>query len=299
MVWDVRWVASTASTNADVAAAARTGAAEGHAVVADHQSAGRGRLGRRWEAPPGAALAASFLLRPDGVPAARWPWLPLLVGVACAEAIAKAAGVDAVLKWPNDVLLTDGRKLAGILVERVDTPPGAAAVVGVGLNVSQRPDQLPPGAASLATAGAAGFGTAVDSAYRADGAGDGSGAASASRVGLVEESPRVGVVEERSRIDLVGELGVRLTEWYTSWRAGGGDPAAGLAAAYVDRCDTLGRDVRVELPGGRELLGRAVDVDDSGRLVVHGEAGPVAVSAGDVVHVRRAEPPPLPLPPHG
>lgn len=240
-------VATTGSTNADVAAAARGGAAEGHAVVADHQSAGRGRLDRRWEAPPGTALAMSFLLRPGGVPVARWPWLPLLAGVAVVEAVAAAAGASAVLKWPNDVLL-DGGKLAGILTERVDTPAGPAAVVGIGLNVAQTAQQLPPGAISLAL-----------------------------------------VRPDAAREAVLDAVADRLAARYEGWRAAGGDPlASGLAGDYARRCDTIGRDVRAELPGGDAVEGRATGVDGSGRLLIATPAGgdPVAVGAGDVVHLR-------------
>ncbi|TDD72935.1 biotin--[acetyl-CoA-carboxylase] ligase [Jiangella aurantiaca] len=244
-MWSVHRVATTGSTNADVAAAARSGAAEGYAVVADHQSAGRGRLDRRWEAPPGTALAMSFLLRPDGVPATRWSWLPLLAGVAVVDAVAAAAGASAVLKWPNDVLL-DGGKLSGILAERVETPSGPAAVLGIGLNVAQTPDQLPPGGASLAP-----YGAAADAVLDA----------------------------------VVDGLAVR----YSDWRAAAGDPyASGLAADYARRCDTIGRHVRAELPGGEAVVGRATRVDDAGRLVlrVDGTGDEVAVGAGDVVHLR-------------
>jgi BirA family transcriptional regulator, biotin operon repressor / biotin---[acetyl-CoA-carboxylase] ligase len=145
--WRVRRVAETGSTNADVVALARSGEAEGAVLVADHQSAGRGRFGRSWQSPPGTGLAISLLLRP-AVPAHRWPWLSLLTGVAVVEALRADPGAHAVLKWPNDVLLGSA-KLAGILVERVDGPSGAAAVVGVGLNVSAAPD----GATSLFAAG--------------------------------------------------------------------------------------------------------------------------------------------------
>ncbi|SEE19561.1 biotin--[acetyl-CoA-carboxylase] ligase [Jiangella alba] len=244
-MWDVHRVATTGSTNADVAAAARSGAAEGHAVVAEHQSAGRGRLDRRWEAPPGTSLAMSFLLRPHGVPDLRWSWLPLLAGVVVVDAVDAAAGAVAVLKWPNDVLL-DGGKLSGILVERVETPSGAAAVVGIGLNVAQTPGQLPPGGVSLAPYGA-----------RAD-----------------------------AVLDAVAS---GLAARYETWRAAGGDPSAsGLAEAYSARCDTLGREVRAELPGGDTVEGRATAVDAAGRLLIAPSAGGdvVAIGAGDVVHLR-------------
>ena len=141
--------ASTRSTNADVAQAARDGAPEGTVHVTEDQTGGRGRLDREWVAPKGSGLAASVLLRPTSVPLHRWGWLPLLTGVAVADAVADL-GIRAKLKWPNDVEV-DGRKLAGILVEAVSTPDGMAAVVGVGLNVAMTAEQLPvPHATSLA-----------------------------------------------------------------------------------------------------------------------------------------------------
>ncbi|TFV64249.1 UNVERIFIED_ORG: biotin--[acetyl-CoA-carboxylase] ligase [Bacillus sp. AZ43] len=132
------------STNAALAAAAAADAPEGAVLVAEHQVAGRGRLDRVWTSPPRAGLTVSFLLRPD-VPAARRGWLPLLTGVALAEAVGEVAGVRASLKWPNDLLALDGRKLAGILAES----SGTAVVVGVGLNVSTTADELPDTGTSL------------------------------------------------------------------------------------------------------------------------------------------------------
>ncbi|NED95187.1 biotin--[acetyl-CoA-carboxylase] ligase [Phytoactinopolyspora alkaliphila] len=152
-MWHVTRVAETASTNADVAELARNAAPEGTVLVADHQTAGRGRLDRTWDTPAGTSLTVSFLLRPADVPPARWPWLPLVVGVAVADAVHHVTGISAALKWPNDVLVGD-RKLAGILVETVDSADGPAVVAGVGLNVTQGMDQLPAGGISLASAGA-------------------------------------------------------------------------------------------------------------------------------------------------
>lgn len=149
---EVRVVPRTGSTNADLAAEARRGAAGGLVLAAEHQQAGRGRLDRTWESPPGAGLTFSVLLRPDAVPAARWPWLPLLVGLAAAEATRGLTGVPVDLKWPND-LLVEGRKLAGVLVERVASPAGPAAVAGLGLNVSTAAGDLPAGGTSLAAEG--------------------------------------------------------------------------------------------------------------------------------------------------
>jgi BirA family biotin operon repressor/biotin-[acetyl-CoA-carboxylase] ligase len=130
------------STNAALVAAAEE--PEGAVLVAEHQVAGRGRLDRVWTSPPRAGLTVSFLLRPD-VPAARRGWLPLLTGVALAEAVGEVAGVRTSLKWPNDLLALDGRKLAGILAES----SGTAVVVGVGLNVSTTAAELPDTGTSL------------------------------------------------------------------------------------------------------------------------------------------------------
>lgn len=132
------------STNAELVRAAGEDAAEGTVLVAEHQVAGRGRLDRVWTSPPRAGLTVSFLLRPD-VPAARRGWLPLLTGVALAESIAEGTGVLPSLKWPNDLLARDGRKLAGILAEST----GTAVVVGVGLNVSTTAEELPDTGTSL------------------------------------------------------------------------------------------------------------------------------------------------------
>ena len=153
----VEVVAATPSTNALVAGRARDGAPEGLVVVTEHQTAGRGRLDRTWQTPPRAALTFSVLLRPR-VPAVRWPWLPLLTGHALARVLVRAlagTGASAGVKWPNDVLVDDA-KVAGILVERVDTPQGPAAVLGLGLNVTTTADELPVATAtSLALAGLA------------------------------------------------------------------------------------------------------------------------------------------------
>jgi BirA family biotin operon repressor/biotin-[acetyl-CoA-carboxylase] ligase len=142
---DIRSVQVTGSTNADVMGLARAGAPGGLVIASETQTAGRGRQGRRWDAEPGAALMFSLLVRPAAVAQASMGWLPLLAGVATATAVRSVTGVPASLKWPNDVLIDEG-KLAGILAER----SGDAVVVGIGLNVLGRPDSLPvPTATSL------------------------------------------------------------------------------------------------------------------------------------------------------
>ena len=268
---EVRAVRSTGSTNADLAAEADAGAAEGLVLVAEHQSAGRGRLDRRWEAPAGSGLTFSVLLRP-AVPPARLGWLPLLTGLAVVDAVRAATGVPARVKWPNDVLVGE-RKLAGVLAEL--RPAGAgvgagpdAVVVGVGLNVGLADADLPvPAATSLRVEGA----TTLDHAVVLDA--------------------------------VLTELGAR----YRAWVAAGGDAeAGGLRAAYTVRCATVGRAVRVELAGptgagtgaagearhvegeARHVEGEALGVDAEGRLRVAARPDGVvrAVAAGDVVHLR-------------
>ena len=143
-------IEESASTNGDVADRFRSGEGEGLVLAAEHQTAGRGRLGREWVTPARTSLTVSFLLVPEGVPADRWPWLPLLTGIAAAAAVRRVTGVQVALKWPNDVL-ADDHKLGGILLERVEHGGSAAAVVGIGINCHQSHDELPvPEATSLA-----------------------------------------------------------------------------------------------------------------------------------------------------
>lgn len=155
---DVRWVASTGSTNADLAALAHEADADGAVLVSEEQTAGRGRFDRRWETPAGASLAFSLLLRPRREPFA-WGWLSLLAGMAVATGIEEATGAApgrVELKWPNDALV-DGRKVCGILSERIEAGPQGsrpAAVVGIGVNFTMTEDELPvPAATSLLIAG--------------------------------------------------------------------------------------------------------------------------------------------------
>jgi BirA family biotin operon repressor/biotin-[acetyl-CoA-carboxylase] ligase len=139
---------TTPSTMADVEERAVLGAPEGTVVVAEEQTAGRGRRGRSWESTSRAGLWLSVLLRPT-TPVERLGWLPLVVGVAVARALRREAGVDARVKWPNDVLVED-RKIAGVLSERLGD---GAVIVGVGVNVDQVEAELPVGGTSLRALG--------------------------------------------------------------------------------------------------------------------------------------------------
>ena len=241
--------AVTGSTNADLLARAAGGEPEGAVLAAEQQSAGRGRLGRTWISPPRAALTFSVLLRPTAVPRSRLGWLPLLAGVAVAAAVRDVAAVDAQLKWPNDVLVGPG-KLGGILAEA----SGEAVVVGIGVNVSTEPAELPP----------PGPGALAATSLRLE------GAASLDR--------------ERLLAGILAGLERRYRAWCQVF---GDSERSGLRAEYTGRCGTVGRRVRVELPGGRLLDGLAAGVDADGRLLVsvppHAD---LPVAAGDVVHLR-------------
>lgn len=245
-------VPSTGSTNSDLAARAASLEGEGAVLVAEEQTAGRGRLDRSWTSPARSGLFLSVLLRPgNNVPTERWGWLPLLAGVACATGLARAAGVDMSLKWPNDLLVKvngEERKTGGILAERAGDD---AVVVGIGLNVTLRADELPvPGAGSLALANAI----------------------------------------STDRDPLLRAVLRSLEQWYGDWREAGGDPGlSGVQEAYAAGCATLGRPVRAELPGERSVIGEAVAIDGDGRLVLSTEGGGrQAISAGDIVHLRPA-----------
>lgn len=144
--------AEAGSSNTELVAAARSGAPDGSVLVVERQTAGRGRLDRSWTSAPYAGLTFSMLFRANGLPPSRWGWLPLLTGVSVVDAVGDLVG-DVGLKWPNDVQIGAARgKAAGILAASVPGP-GAALVVGVGLNVST--SDLPRGATSLAEHGAA------------------------------------------------------------------------------------------------------------------------------------------------
>ena len=242
----VETVASTGSTNTDLLARAGP---EGQVLIAEEQTAGRGRMGRSWVSVPGASLTFSVLLRPASVPPAQRGWLPLLTGVAVAAAVRSSTGVDAALKWPNDVL-AGGRKLAGILAEQ--SPDGSAVVVGVGLNVATREEALPRSPAGLPVTSLLAEGANAD------------------------------------RESLLIEILRQVERCYLAFRSDPDPVRAGLLGEYRSLCATLGRPVRVELPAGRVLTGVAEDVDPAGRLLVRGDesASVTPVSAGDVIHLR-------------
>ena len=242
---DIHWFSELDSTNTWLLHAASSGAAEGTVAVADRQSAGRGRLGRVWESTPGSGLLVSLLFRPRIEPGELFS-VGALVTLAAREAIASQTGVDARVKWPNDLVVGDA-KLAGVLSETrgigTDVP---AVVVGIGINV--RWPMPGPAATEL-------HAVCLDSL---------SG----------RPTDRKGLLEA-----LLDSAEARLPELDDA--AG----RAGLVKE-LERCTvTVGRRVRVELPE-ESFSGTALGLDDRGQLVVEAGGERRVVSAGDVVHLR-------------
>jgi BirA family biotin operon repressor/biotin-[acetyl-CoA-carboxylase] ligase len=258
---EVRRVVETGSTNADVMALARQGEREGIVLVADHQTAGRGRAGRTWTAPPRASLLCTILLRP---PAGVAPLVTFALAVAASEAVERVGGFSPGLKWPNDLVVDDGqvvRKLAGILAE-AEWPPSAhhsggyrepaaheraTVAAGIGLNVDW-PAVLPPDLADIAVAMNHVAGRPVD------------------RDGVLEAM--LDAFDVQYGLLVAGGADVVLDEWRS-------------------RSATLGREVRVDL-GREDVVGTAVDVTSDGHLVVEEDATGRrrTLAVGDIVHLR-------------
>ncbi|HEY6801354.1 MAG TPA: biotin--[acetyl-CoA-carboxylase] ligase [Agromyces sp.] len=275
----LEYVSSTGSTNDDLRAAATGPDAaawpHGSVIVTDDQTRGRGRMGRTWLAPTGKTLAISVLLRPELVggrplPSGAYGWLPLIAGAAMTEAVRRAvdaaaasriddeadddgSGVlDVVLKWPNDVLVS-GYKICGILSELLPAPESdqatPAVIVGAGLNLTLDEHDLPTlTSTSLLLA--------------------------------------TGVQPDPDQV-LADYLSGFLSLVRAFAEQGADAAASGIASRVSDLCGTLGAEVRVVLPGDRQLLGVAERLDADGRLLVRDANDEVqAVAAGDVTHLR-------------
>ncbi|MFB9957561.1 biotin--[acetyl-CoA-carboxylase] ligase [Agromyces bracchium] len=264
------WLDSTGSTN-DVVREGVTGAdaagwRHGATVVTDDQTHGRGRLGRTWLAPTGKTLAISVLIRQSELRGAPLPpdalgWLPLIAGAAMTEAVRGAlaaasvdrggeedgtGGVEAWLKWPNDVLVS-GFKVCGILSELVADD---AVVIGAGLNLTLDEHDLPT---------------------------------------LTSTSLQLATGVRPDADAVLADYLERLLGLTADFADAGGDPvSSGVADRVTALCGTLGQHVRVELPGGSELVGHAERIDPDGRLVVRDDENgdEQAVAAGDVTHLR-------------
>jgi BirA family biotin operon repressor/biotin-[acetyl-CoA-carboxylase] ligase len=242
---------TAASTNALASRMAQEGAPHGTVVVAESQSAGRGRLGRHWYSPPGKNLYCSVLLRtalPGGRLAHWLSWTPLIAALAAARAIQTTAGLSPSVKWPNDILLGD-RKAGGVLCESGDLGSGTPYVVaGIGLNVNIQADEFPEELRAIATS-------------------------------LAAEAQR-----PFDRAVLLAALLSDLETRYDTFLAG---HETDIHREYVTRCATVGRQVRVERAGADPVTGRAMAVGTDGALkIVLADGSHLDIHAGDVIHLR-------------
>lgn len=243
----LRHVATTASTNSDALGWAAEGAEEGSVVVADHQTGGRGRWGREWTSAPGDSLLFSVVLRPNRILPSRLGLLSVLGGVATAEAVGEETGLEARVKWPNDVVI-DGKKLAGVLAEALSRNGAVpAAVLGVGLNLSL-PGDLAPEVAGRATS-------------------------------LDRHLPP----DAQLRAALLGTILERIEQWYAGMS---GDAGAGLVRRAEELSSMIGRDVTLRFSDGRTLDALATGLSPNGGLCVVADGRSRVVDVAEVTRVR-------------
>jgi BirA family transcriptional regulator, biotin operon repressor / biotin---[acetyl-CoA-carboxylase] ligase len=239
-----------ASTNTQAAALAQDDAPHGTVIVAESQTAGRGRLGRHWHSPSGKNLYCSILLRslPTREQQPLWlPWIPLIAALAASRAVQVVANLKVSVKWPNDVLIGN-RKLGGILCESSGVGTAhATVIVGIGLNVNVHRDEFPVELREIATSLA---------------------------------------IETHQLFDRAALLAALLAELETrceSFLAGNhGD----IHKEYMLRCSTIGRRVRIELAHGEPMDGTAESIQADGSLrIVRNDRTTVDIRAGDVIHL--------------
>lgn len=215
-------------------------------LTAGEQIAGRGRSGRSWEAPAGSSMMASVLLRPTTVSPTQFSWLPLIAGLSLANAISSFGGSTRAMVKWPNDVLISDLKVAGVLSEALTDLSGV--VIGAGLNVFQTREQLP-----------------------------------------VETATSLALAEIRvASIDAVlAEYLRQLRKNYQEFILLSGELAGSkLLQSIKDACTTIGRPVRAIMPGDKELLGEAVDIDDLGRIVIAHDGKHTPVSVGDIVHLR-------------
>jgi len=241
--------ASLPSTNAEAARLADEGAPHGEVVIAEQQTAGRGRRGRSWFGTEGKSLLLSVVLRPE-LPPQRAPELTLVAAVAVCEAVRELGAADATIKWPNDVEV-HGQKIAGLLLElKAEADKVHHVVLGVGVNVNQVAADFPEELRAIATS---------------------------------LREVRGGSV---SRGLFCARLLGRLEGWLGMHEALGLGP---VIDRWRQLSGTLGSRVRVELGDGAKVEGVATDLDETGALLVRVASGAVhRILAGDVTHLRAA-----------
>ena len=234
--------AVTGSTNTDAAELAAAGAVHGTLVIADRQQAGRGRRGRVWESPAGENVFMSIVLRPR-IPAEKAPMLTLVMAIALAEGISAISGVQAGIKWPNDIVM-HRHKICGILTEMHMNSDGSIrdVVIGVGINVNMQ--EFPASIRDMA-----------GSLYTETG-------------------------EKYDRNELIASVMEHFEKNYDIFAEA--ESLAPLKAAYEKRLLNLGQEVRVLDPAG-EYTGRALGITLTGELTVESENGNITeVNAGEV-----------------
>lgn len=260
---EVIWLETVDSTQDELLrrlTPAGPGLPDGAALASADQRAGHGRAGRSWSAPPGTGLALTVHLTPAAwsppVGIQHWSWLSLVAAAAVVD-LARELGAPAHLKWPNDVLVEDGRKLCGVLAT---VTPGGGVGLGIGVNIDHRRGAPAPNATAL------------------------------SDWTSPEQLPSPRVLAARVHAAVLD----RVHGWARALPAGGGavDGEHRCVADVVRRLSTLGRRVRVELPGGEVLEGEAVGLGPGGTLRVapgpggHERMAVREISAADVLHLR-------------
>ncbi len=240
--WRIHYFDEVGSTQKVAAELANDGAAHGTVVIAERQSAGRGRMGRQWHSPPGLNLYQTIILRPT-MPLAEVPRLSLVAGVAAAEALESVAAGLVALKWPNDVWLR-GRKAGGIIAEAV-TDPGQGlrcVLLGIGINVNLAPDQIPEELRDKAT------------------------------------SIRIATGRQCDRIALAAALFNRLDSRYMEIQQHG---FAVVRPRWEGYSALTGKRVTV-IDGGARITGTVRGIDAEGALMLETESGPARIMTGDV-----------------
>ncbi len=239
-----------ASTNVTAFTLANAGAAHGTAILAEAQTAGKGRLGRHWVSPPGLNIYCSLILKNPKI-SRHMSWIPLVTGLALSEATRQSCGIEVLLKWPNDLLYAE-KKIGGILCESSSHGPQfSTCVVGFGMNINCRETDFPEELRSLAT-----------SCYHA-------------------------TRQDYDRNVLIPAMFNHLENWYDRVETGQFEY---IRKSYTASCATLGREVQVSSLAGQPIHGTATDIGKDGALLVSivqkGQPHTLEIRSGDVHHLR-------------